>query len=173
MCRRCIDDLFCVLIVFKHLVCLSLNYSSILIVKKNLTKKDYKIRKNDKQQKLSLKEMSKVLYRRKNWSGLVWLLCCWRCHCFRIPLIFLYCWSQLLLPRRPEVVDWLSHISRVRRLGIVHFYMFCHFLHHLQSSELVLCVSVIGNYDVLWSVLMSGTYERHMMFVEILSHFEQ
>ena len=39
-------------------------------------------------------------------------------HCFKEPLIFV--WSHLVLSRKMEVIDRLSHISRVNNIGVVH-----------------------------------------------------
>ena len=111
-------------------------------------------------QKLLFKKLSRildVLYRTQSYSRLVWLLLCSRRHCFREPFSFFYCdgvfsWS-CFLPRRDEVVDWLSHISRVKNLSVVHSHMLRHFLHHFHCSMLVLC----------------DGYLRYMMYVQVPS----
>ena len=61
------------------------------------------------------------------------------------------------LPRKEEIVDWLSHISRSRRVRVIPSYVLSHFLHHLHFSKLFLCHG----------------YSCHMMFVEIPSHHFQ
>ena len=68
----------------------------------------------------------------------------------------MYNWvvHRSLFPRKEEIIEWLSHISRVRNLGVVHSHMLRHFLHHLHGSKLVLCD---GNL-------------HHMMLAEIPSH---
>ena len=52
---------------------------------------------------------------------------------------------------------WLSHISRVRCVGVVQSHMLRHVLHHSHCSKLVLC----------------DGYLCHMMLVEIPSHHLQ
>ena len=59
-----------------------------------------------------------------------------------------------VFPRKEEIVEWLSHISRVRSFGVIHSHMLSHTLHHLHFSKLVLC----------------DGYLRHMSFVEISLH---
>ena len=64
--------------------------------------------------------------------------------CFWEALIFISCdgvfgWSPVLLPRKEEVVDYVSHRYRVTNLELVRSHMLRHILHHLHCSKLVLC----------------------------------
>ena len=86
------------------------------------------------------------LYRTQNWTRFHrWcLLWSWRRHCFWEKLIFIYCdgvsgWPHVLLPRKEEVVDWLSNIYRVRSVGVVHSHELSHLLHRFHFSKLVHC----------------------------------
>ena len=148
--------------------------SSILLIKMKLReiinyKKTKSKSNNNYLQKYLIKELSssirvlEVLYRAQSWTRLHrwWLLWSWSRHCFWETLIFIYSdrvfgWS-CFLPRKEEVVGWLSHIFWVRHLGVVHFHMLRNFLHHSHFFKLVLCHG----------------YLCHMMLVEILSHHFQ
>ena len=43
-----------------------------------------------------------------------------------------------LFPRKEEIVESLSHISRNRSFGVFHSHLLSHFLYHLHFSRLVL-----------------------------------
>ena len=85
------------------------------------------MKSNNFLQKLVVKQLSssiinlEVLYGKQSWSMLVWLL--WWSNSrrfFKEPFIFVNCdgvfgWP-FFFPRKEEIVDWLSHISRVKNL---------------------------------------------------------
>ena len=87
---------------------------------------------------------------------LSWCFADWS-SCLREPLILFdrnWVVHGSPLSRKEAIVEWLSHISRVRSFGVVHSHMLSHFLHHLHFSKLVLCHG----------------YLRYMMFIEIPAH---
>ena len=71
------------------------------------------------------------------------------------PLWWYWILHRSLFPRKEETVDWLSHLSRVRSVGVVHSHMLSHFFNQLHFSKMVLCHG----------------YLRYIMLVEIASHY--
>ena len=139
----------------------SIRFYLIKIKLQDAKKINYKTQDNNhfiyKSKSCRAAEFSKVLNGAQSWSCFKhWWFADWSSW-LREPLIFFdnkLVVHRSLFPRKEEIVEWLSHISRVRRFGLVHSHMLGHFLHHLYFSKLVLCRG----------------YLRYMMFVEIHAH---
>ena len=62
--------------------------------------------------------------------------------------------NRSLFSWKEEIINWLSHMYRVRSFWVVHSHMLRFFLHHINCSKLF---------------LFDG-YLSHRKFVEIISH---